>query len=126
MKRLLIGVLTAAATLSAVPAIAFAGAVHHRSTIKIAGSSTPVLIHGIVKSSAGPCEAGRKVQVLIGSTASQALVRTVETSSDGHWSVTFQTPKPGRYQAKAVRSTYTRHGDNNVCKPARSEKLDIA
>jgi hypothetical protein len=126
MKRLLVGVLTSAATLSAAATLVFAAAVPHRSTVKIGESSTAVSIHGVVKSSAHPCEADRKVQILIGSTASQALVRTIKTSSDGHWSATFKTPKPGRYQAKAVRSTYMSHDENNVCKPARSAKVDLS
>src|SRR3954447_7735673 len=125
MKRLLIGVLISFVTLSVAATAVFGAATPHRSTVKIAASSTSSLVHGKVKSEAGQCSKGRKVQLFIGSTASQQLVDTVRTSSDGRWSVTFHSPKPGRYQAKAVRTTYTDHGENNVCKPARSEKVDI-
>src|SRR4051812_41148548 len=126
MKRLLIGVLISFVTLSVAATAVFGAATPHRSTVKVAAGSTSTLIHGKVKSEAGQCSKGRKVQLFIGSTASQQLVDTVRTSSGGRWSVTFHSPRPGRYQAKAVRSTYRGHGENNVCKPARSEKVDIS
>src|SRR3954447_9515080 len=125
MKRLLLGVLILGVALGVMTTAVFGAGIPHRSTIKIGASSTSTLVHGKVKSEAGQCSAGRKVQVLLGTTASQQLIDTVRASSDGKWSVTFHSPKPGRYQAKAVRTTFTSHGENNVCKPARSQKVDI-
>ena len=108
--------------------LASAAAVHHKSTISIDYSNTgsgSVELFGKVKSSAERCVKARKVQVLRGKTVSQVVIKAVTTDHHGKWSLTLQAPKPGPYQAKAVRQTFSRHGQQHVCKPARSPKIDI-
>ena len=126
MRRLFVRTTIGLAVLAIVAATALAAAVKHKSTVNIHSTTTPKLtLFGTVKSDSARCTAGRKVQVLLGKTVSQSLVTTVKTDHDGKWSAVLKPPTLGRYQAKAARQKYDQHGTSNICKPDKSDKLDV-
>lgn len=126
MKRLIVRMTIALGVLAVVAATALAAAVKHPSFVDIHVQTTPKLaLFGTVRSDSARCEAGRKVQVLLGKTRSQSVVKTATTDHAGKWTVVLNPPTPGRYQAKATRQNYSQHGTSNICKPDKSDKLDV-
>ena len=126
MMRLIVRMTIGFAVLAAIAATALAAAVKHPSFVDIHVQTTPKLaLFGTVRSDSARCEAGRKVQVLLGKTRNQTLVKTVTADQDGKWSVVLNPPTLGRYQAKANREKFSRHGTHDICKPDKSDKLDV-
>ena len=108
MKRLIVRMTIGLAVLAVVAATALAASVKHPSFVDIHVQTTPKLsLFGTVRSDSARCEAGRKVQVLLGKTRSQSVVKTATADQDGKWSVVLNPPTLGRYQAKATRQKYS-------------------
>jgi hypothetical protein len=81
---------------------------------------------GSVRSKAGICRKGRRVQLLKRTRAGdpKPLGRDT-TNSSGSWAVRLDNVKPGAYYARTKRRVKERHGSRAVCGADRSRVVVV-
>jgi hypothetical protein len=109
----------------AAPSAADLGRASRASTSVTISSKFPAF-NGSVRSKAGICRKGRRVQLLKRTSGGdpKRLGRD-RSDSSGSWAVPLDNVKPGAYFARAKRQVKDRNGSRTVCKSDRSRVVVV-
>jgi hypothetical protein len=70
------------------------------------------------------CVGGRKVTLKRKRQGPDQTVGEDRTSNDGRSKIVVKNPRPGTYYEKLKKDEFG-HGDNHVCKGARSQEIEV-